>query len=137
MTATLARGADVANRGGDDERRSPTPRPSEACRTIRDVPDTALLVSFGAVLIALGSFVIAVRADRRAGRAERRTQRGQPVVHPRGGAPASTADRVYEGYGVRNVGQAAISDVMLWVEDAQGNQGLLRKDRPPGGAYAR
>jgi hypothetical protein len=85
--------------------------------------DWPLLISIGAALIALGSFVIAVRADRRAERAERRAQRGWPVVHPRGGGSGgSPGNYVYERYGVRNAGQGAISELMLWVDDAQGNQ---------------
>jgi hypothetical protein len=93
--------------------------------------EAALIVSLVAVGIALGSFALAVRADRRAGRADRRDtrrlqreeaaerRRGKPVVVP---SPVSgtLAANCHE-YEVRNPGNAAITEVQLWIVDSEKN----------------
>lgn len=87
----------------------------------------SLWLSLAAILIAVGSLVIAVRADRRAGRAERREEedfaarrRAQPIILPRGGSGGPTADPVRHEYLIRNGGAAPITELWLWIEDAEG-----------------
>jgi hypothetical protein len=95
----------------------------------------AFVVSLVAIGIALGSLVLAARADRRAYRAEHRDERrltreerehaerrrGKPVVVPRGGSGGPAANPVRHDYEVRNGGEATITALTLWIEDAEGN----------------
>jgi hypothetical protein len=91
----------------------------------------ALIVSLVAVGIAVGSLLLAVRADRRAYRAEHRDdlrlqreeaaerRRGKPVVVPWVGSGGPTANSLRHEYLVRNDGNAAITEVRLWIEDSE------------------
>jgi hypothetical protein len=65
--------------------------------------------------------------DEREERRERREvedavarRRGKPVVMERGGAGGPSANLVRHDYAVRNAGQAPISEIWLWIEDAEG-----------------
>jgi hypothetical protein len=79
--------------------------------------------------------LLAVRADRRAYRAEHRDElrlqregadaadrrRGRPVVVPSGGSGGQTANPVRHDYQVRNAGNAAITELWLWIVGSEGN----------------
>lgn len=94
----------------------------------------SFVVSLLAIGIALGSVALARRADKRAEGAEYREQRrerreeaeaaalrqARPVVTPRGGSGGPTADRIQHNYEVRNTGQAAITELWLWIENGEG-----------------
>ena len=95
----------------------------------------ALIVAVVAVLISFASYRLAKRADGRAQRAEQREdrreqrevtdaqdrRRGQPVLTGRGGSGGPTAPRIEHTYNLRNGGQATITELWLWIEDASGN----------------
>jgi hypothetical protein len=94
----------------------------------------ALAVAILAVLIAFGSYLLARRADARAQNAEAREDRrekresddvryrrsGRPVLSPNGTSGGPTAPEVAHSYMLQNGGQATITELGLWIEDAEG-----------------
>jgi hypothetical protein len=60
--------------------------------------------------------------------AERR--RGKPLVVPRGGSGGLTADPVRHDYEIRNGGNAAITELWLWIADGEGRVVSTRAGGP-------
>jgi hypothetical protein len=102
---------------------------------IRAVEIAAFVVSLAAIGFALVSLVLSIRTDRRQARAEQRSERqetreeaaarerrsGRPIIMPRGGSGGSGAARIQHDYMVKNGGQAIIGELVLWIEDGEGN----------------
>jgi hypothetical protein len=94
----------------------------------------ALGVAILAVLIAFGSYLLARRADGRAEQAEKREDRreqrevdearerrsGRPILSSGGISGGPSAPEVEHSYTMRNAGQATITELGLWIEDANG-----------------